>query len=385
MNTKVTFVLLLALARAIHINDDTANAQGSQPDFNFPSQADYAAQQQQTGFGFENQQAAAQQAAAQQAADQQAAAQQAAAQQAAAQQATAQQASQSNYAANVDLQSLPGPDVAILAGLWGLYQDLIAPSATLNLIYAANLNNADGSVNWRLVYQLVGPNWGVTYIAVQVIQKGGRWTHDHAFFTHTLSEIIYLWGLPANTSFGNLNVQGLLAAVLARNPFAQISQSAIQQAVDAAKADFQATLQQAQADKAAADGQISQLKAQIEGLNSQIATLQSTIQTLQVTIQSNAANAQNAAAQQAAAQQAAAQQAAAQQASQGGRGWARDQDQAWAAQQQQQAQQAQFAQQQAQQARQAPASTRGATIGRGGNVQFPNAVLNIGSALRKDE
>ena len=64
MNTKVTFVLLLALARAIHINDDTANAQGSQPDFNFPSQADYAAQQQQTGFGFENQQSAGQNDAA---------------------------------------------------------------------------------------------------------------------------------------------------------------------------------------------------------------------------------------------------------------------------------------------------------------------------------
>jgi hypothetical protein len=363
MKIKVTFVLVLALAQAIHINDDAAAGGDSQPDFNFPApdnSAQIAAQQaaQQAAADQRAAQLAAQQQAAQQAA--QLAAQQAAAQKAAAEQAAAQQAAAqvSKYAVNIDLQNLPGPDVVILAGLWGLYQDLVAPSASLNLIYAANLNNADGSVNWRLVYQLVGPNWGVTYIAVQVVNRNGQWSHDHGFYTHTLNEVIYLWGLPANTSFGNLNVQGLLAAVLAKNPFAQISQSAIDEAVNAAKAEFQVTLEQALADKSAAEGQVSQLKAQVEGLNSQIQSLQVTIQSLQVTIQSNAAAAND-----------------------NRRGWAQQQ-QAQQAQQQVQQQQAQQVVQPVQQA-QAPA--RGATIGRGGNVQFPNAILNIGNALKRDE
>lgn len=340
MKTKVTFVLILALAQAIHINDDAAAGGDAQPDFNFPAPADYSAQQQQQQQQFQQQQQVQQQEVQQQVVQQ-------------------QQSSSVSYAANVDLQNLPGPDIVILAGLWGLYQDLIAPTASLNLIYAANMKNADGSVNWRLVYQLVGPNWGVTYIAVQVVNKGGKWSHDHGFFTHTLSEIIYLWGLPANTSFGNLNVQGLLQAVLANNPFAQISQSAIQQAVDAAKAEITVSLQQALADKTAAEGQVSQLRAQIEGLNSQIQTLQTTIQTLQVTIQSNAANAN---------------------VNDNKRGWA--QEQAWAAQQTQQViQQAPVQQAPVQKA---PAANKGAVIGRGGNLQFPNAILNIGSSLKNN-
>lgn len=332
MNGKVTFVLLLALARAIHINDDTANAAGSQPDFNFPSGNDQGAQ---PGFNLDtsgqgqgnwpgNQGGQAVQPGQ-----------------------GANQGGQggfgprqggadsSNYMINVDLQSIPGPDITIFNGLWAFYQDLVAPSASLNLIYAAKLGRSDGSVSWRLVYQLVGPNWGVTYFAVQVVSKNGQWTYDHGFFTHALNEVIFLWGLPASTSFGNLNVQGLLAALLANNPFAQINQGAIQQAVDAARAELQVTIQTLTTDKTTLQQQIVTLQAQIAALQQQGAGQQ----------QGNQDN--------------------------NGRGWYRDRSQN---------DQGQWNQNQS--APQAPTqvNTNGAIVDKRGNVQFPNAILNIGSS-----
>lgn len=330
MKIQVTLFLVLAVARAIHINDDTANGQGNQPDFSFPSggnqpgQGGFPGQGGQGGFpGFPGQPGQGGQGGF-----------------------PGNQGPQNGnsdngqYNINVDLSSIPSADVALINALWALYQDLLAPNAQLNLVYAAKLPCADGSVSWRLVYQLVGPNWGVTYIAVQLTNQNNQWNHQHIFFTHTLNEIIYLWNLPASTNFGNLNVQGLLQSIIANNPFANLNKDSIQQAIDAAVAQSQVTIQQLQSEKDALQVQINQLNIQI--------------QSLQNGNQNNNDNQQG--------------------------GWRRDRDRDGDRRGNDRDRNG---------GNNFPSSpnqinTNGAIVGQNGRVQFPNSILNIGASRRDD-
>lgn len=363
MKIQVTLFLVLACARAIHINDDTANAQGNQPDFSFPSggnqpapggypgfpgqggfpgqngQGGFPGQNGQGGFPGDNGQGGfpgqngqggfpGQNGQGGFPGNQ-----------------GPQNGNSNNgqFSVNVDLSSIPTADVALINALWALYQDLLAPNAQLNLIYAAKLPNYDGSVAWRLVYQLVGPNWGVTYIAVQLTNQNNKWTHQHIFFTHTLNEVIYLWNLPASTSFNNLNVQGLLQSIIANNPFANLNKDSIQQAIDAANAQSSTTIQQLQADKAA-------LQAQIDDLNNQLMALRNG--------QPNNNNG----------------------------GWRRDRDPRQGGDDNNGRSGRGNNNYPGQNAPSQPnqINTNGAIIGQNGRVQFPNSILNIGAQRRDD-
>jgi len=266
MKIQVTLFLVLAVTRAIRINDDTADVQGNQPDFGFPSGGNQPGQGGQGGFpGFPGQPGQGGQGGFPGQGGQGGFPGQGGQGGFPGNQGPQNGNSDNGqYNINVDLSSIPTADVALINALWALYQDLLAPNAQLNLVYAAKLPNADGCVSWRLVYQLVGPNWGVTYIAVQLTNQNNQWNHQHIFFTHTLNEIIYLWNLPASTNFGNLNVQGLLQSIIANNPFANLNKDSIQQAIDAANAQSQVTIQQLQSDNDALRAQINQLNIQIQ-------------------------------------------------------------------------------------------------------------------------
>jgi hypothetical protein len=166
------------------------------------------------------------------------------------------------YVAVTNYQTVPGVDVTIVAGLWAVYNDLFAQCSSIVLVYAATLKNANGSVTWRAIIKLTNRANMVTYIAVQLVNKAGKWNNDHQFITRTLTDIFFLWNLNAKVKLANFNLQASLSAC--QNPFSQLGQDAVKKAVAAAAAAAQASIRKIQADNAALHKQIAALQARLK-------------------------------------------------------------------------------------------------------------------------
>lgn len=161
-----------------------------------------------------------------------------------------------------DLSTVPGVDVTIVAGLWSVYNDLFAKCSSIVLVYAANLVNSNGSETWRVIIKITNNANVVTYIAVQLVKKGCKWTTDHQFITHTITDVYFLWNLSIKVKLVEYNLQTSLAAC--KNPFLQIGQEATKKAVAAANAASEAIIKKLKADIAVLQKKIAALQIKLK-------------------------------------------------------------------------------------------------------------------------